>query len=294
MISGLKHIIREPVTSFFLLGAVVFGLHAILDEGVQQGQEDHTVVDITSEDIEWLRANWNKRMRREPTVAEQQRMVEGLIREEILCREATCMGLDQDDSVLRRRLAQKMEFLFKDLAEIAPPTDEELTSYLADHSERYLAAAKVSFTHVYFNPDSRGEQVLKDVQDTLQRLESGAVPPSDVSSLGDPFLSQSHYRDMSANDINWTFGSAFGEDLLSMEAGDWRGPLESSYGLHLVFIHERIEPRRPSLADVRKRVETDLLADRRSKMNNQAYAKIRSQYKVLVENLPYEITGCVD
>ncbi|MHC4120314.1 MAG: peptidyl-prolyl cis-trans isomerase [Planctomycetota bacterium] len=294
MIGGLKHIVREPLTGFFLLGAVVFGLHAILDEGGQQDQKDHTVVDITSDDIEWLRSNWNKRMRREPTVAEQQRMVEGLIREEILCREATSMGLDQNDSVLRRRLAQKMEFLFKDLAEIIPPTDEELTRYLADHSERYIVPAKVSFIHVYFNPDSRGRQVLRDVQNMLQKLKSGTVPSSDILSLGDPFLSQSHYRDMSSNDINWTFGSEFAEELLSLGSGDWCGPLESSYGLHLVFIDKRTESRRPDLAEVRKKVETDFLADRRDKMNTQAYAKIRSQYKVLVENLPYEIRGCVD
>lgn len=294
MIGGLRHIAREPLTGFFLLGAVVFGLHAVLGKDAQQDQKDCTVVDITSDDIEWLRSNWNKRMRREPTAAELRRMVESLIREEILCREATSMGLDQDDSVLRRRLAQKMEFLFKDLAEIAPPTDEELTCYLADHSERYLIPAKLSFTHVYFNPDSRGEQVLKDVQSALQKLKRGAVPSADVSSLGDSFLWQSYYRDMSANDISRTFGSAFGEDMLSLESGGWLGPLESSYGLHLVFIHERTEPRRPSLAEVRKGVETDFLADRRSKMNNQAYAKIRSQYKVMVENLPYEITGRVD
>lgn len=294
MIVGFKHITKEPLTGFFLLGAVVFGLHAVLDEGVQQVQEDHTVVDITSDDIEWLRSNWNKRMRREPTAAEQQRMVESLIREEILCREATSMGLDQGDSVLRRRLAQKMEFLFKDLAEIAPPTEGELASYLADHSEHYLVPAKVSFTHVYFNPDARGERVLQDVRSTLQKLKSDQSPPSDVSSLGDPFLSQSHYQDMSADDIRWTFGSAFEESLLSLQAGGWSGLLESGYGLHLVFIHERTEPRRPLLAEVRQRVETDFLADRRSKMNNQAYAKIRSQYKILVEDLPYEITGCVD
>ena len=294
MTRSLKSLMKEPLTAFFFLGALIFGLHAILGQDAQQAPEDSSTVDITSDDIEWLRSNWNKRMRREPTAVELQRMVEGLIREEILCREAASMGLDQNDSVLRRRLAQKMEFLFKDLAEIAPPTDDELARYLADNSERYLIPAKVTFSHVYFNPDSRGRQILEDVQDALEKLRKDGEVPAYVSSLGDPFLSQSHYRDMSSKDVGWTFGSVFAEELLCLEPGNWQGPLRSGYGLHLVFVHERTEPQAPSLAEVREKVETDFLADRREKMNQQAYAKIRSQYKIMVEDLPYEIAGYID
>ena len=44
------------------------------------------------------------------------------------------LGLDKDDSIIRRRLRQKMEFLFEDT--VAPPQETELRAYLQSHSEQ--------------------------------------------------------------------------------------------------------------------------------------------------------------
>lgn len=287
--------LREPLLHFFLLGAVVFGLHAVLTTGAKPPPpKNQRLVEITSADIEWLRSNWNKRMWREPTSGELQNLIDSFIREEILYREAVAMGLDQHDSIVRRRLAQKMEFLFKDLAEMAQPTLVELQAYLEDHPERYRFPARVSFTHVYFSPDRRGERAESDARKVLQSLEAGGLEPSEAPLLGDRLMLQTHYSRQATEDAAREFGTAFARRLFELEVGHWDGPVASAYGLHLVFVHDRIESRLPRLEEVREKVETDLLESRRRKVNQAAYDEIRSRYEVLVENLPYKTVGRAD
>ncbi len=286
---------REPLLHFFLLGAVIFGLHAVLTTGAKPPPpKNQRLVEITSADIEWLRTNWNKRMWREPTPTELEHMIDSFIREEILYREAVSMGLDQHDSIVRRRLAQKMEFLFKDLAEMAQPTEAELRGYLEDHPDRYRFPARVSFTHVYFSPDRRGERAVSDARKVLQSLEARGLEPLEASLLGDRFMLQTHYSRQATEDAAREFGTAFARRLFELEVGRWHGPVASAYGLHLVFVHDRIESRLPQLEEVRAKVETDLLESRRRKVNQAAYDEIRSRYEVLVENLPYKTIGRAD
>ncbi|MHC4499588.1 MAG: peptidyl-prolyl cis-trans isomerase, partial [Planctomycetota bacterium] len=153
MAAKIKRMVREPLVLFFLLGAVVFGLHAALKKAPKHDRAERYVVEVTSADIEWLRTRWNKLMGREPTLDELRGLVESMIREEILYREAVAMGLDEKDTVVRRRLAQKMEFLFKDLAEAVQPSEEVLREYFEANPERYVQPGTVSFGHVFFSRD---------------------------------------------------------------------------------------------------------------------------------------------
>jgi hypothetical protein len=145
---------REPLIHFFVLGLVVFGLRGVIEQG-EETTVDPFLVEVSSAEIDWFRTMWRKRMGREPTVEELRGQVNQLIREEILSREAVTMGLDEGDMVVRRRLAQRMDFLFRDLAETAGPSDDELRGYLKDNRSTYEIPGRVSFTHVYFNPEAR-------------------------------------------------------------------------------------------------------------------------------------------
>jgi hypothetical protein len=282
--------LRNPLVHFFVLGAAIFGLHAVLNIGAKPKANDPLLVEVTSADIKWLRTAWSKRMQREPNPVELQNMIDAFIREEILSREAVAMGLDEGDLIIRRRLAQKMEFLFKDLAEMNKLTDEELKTYLTDHSQKYVIPTQVSFTHIYFNIDRRGEKAELEVKQVLNKLKAGNGKPVEATSLGDPFLLQSYYSKLSPDDTARGFGDAFAKQLFSLEAGQWYGPIKSAYGMHLVYIHERISSRMPKLEEVRKKVEADLLNARQREVNQQTYNAIHSRYQVLVEGLPYQKT----
>jgi hypothetical protein len=283
-----ERLFKDPLLHFFLLGLVVFGLHATLNSEADTGSRgDPLLVEITSADIEWLRSTWNKKMGREPTPRETSGLVDSFIREEILYREAVSMGLDQHDSVVRRRMAQKMDFLFKDLAEMAQPTEEEISGWFERNSERYRVPAHTSFTHVYFNRDRRGEKVEEDAREVLEKVLAEEFDPSRTSSLGDRFMLQSYYPTQSTDSIAREFGKTFADSVAPMEAGRWHGPIYSGYGLHLVYVHDRTDSRLSGIDEVRDDVVRDLMSERKEKVNAAAYGEIKSKYRILVENMPY-------
>jgi hypothetical protein len=283
-----ERLLKEPLLHFFILGLVVFGLHATLDSEADTGsRSDPLLVEISSADIEWLRSTWNKKMGREPTAREAAGLTDSFIREEILYREAVSMGLDQHDSVVRRRMAQKMDFLFKDLAEMAQPSDEEIIEWFGRNSERYRVPAHTSFTHVYFNRDRRGEKVEVDAREVLEKARAEEFDPARIPAMGDRFMLQSYYPMQSTESIAREFGKTFADAVAPMEAGRWHGPVYSGYGLHLVYVHDRADSRLPGIEEVRTEVVRDLMSERKEQINAAAYGEIKSKYRILVENMPY-------
>ncbi len=278
--ASLSRLIREPLLHFLLLGAGFFGLFYQVADPAEGESPDRIVV--ARADTDRLVAQWQRQWRRAPTAEELDGLIESFIREEILYREALALGLDKDDVIIRRRLGQKLEFLFKDLAEQFEPKDEELERYLQENAQRYAAPGRFSFDHIYFNRDNRGAGADKDARETLARLnvQNGSI---DSMNLGDRFLYQRQFEKQSPAQISRIFGRQFADQLPGLEKGEWRGPIESGYGVHLVYVRERIPPGRPSLGDVRDKVRWDVIAERRRELDTAFYRELRQRYDVLLE-----------
>ena len=280
---------KEPLIHFFVLGLVVFGLHSVF-EPKPEVADDPFLVEVSSADIEWFRTMWRKRMGREPTVEELRGQVNQLIREQVLSREAVSMGLDEDDMVVRRRLAQKMDFLFRDLSDFTEPSDGELQAYLRENRSIYEIPERVTFTHIYFNTDKRGDdKAAHEVRQLAKRLNANGGVPSDTSILGDPFLKGYDYSDKTLTDIRGEFGPQFAETVWELRAGTWHGPVPSGYGLHAVYVEERADAKLPDFGDMRERLKADWMAERQREIARQTYEKLRQRYQVLLEGMPYDL-----
>ena len=229
-------------------------------------------------------------MGREPTVDELRGQVNQLIREQILSREAVSMGLDEGDAVVRRRLSQKMDFLFKDLSDIKEPTDSDLKAYLKERQSTYKTPGKVSFTHIYFNTDKRGaEGAAKAVRLLVENLNAKDDVPSNVATLGDPFLLQPSYSNKALPDIRGEFGPRFAEAIWEQETRTWQGPVASGYGMHAVYVYERFDANIPDFSHLKERLRADWMATRQREIARKAYKKLRARYRVLVEGMPYDM-----
>ena len=154
--------LREPLLHFMLIGAAIYLLYGVFAEPVAEA-DDKTIV-VSAGEIEWMRSSWQQRWNRPPTPEEFDGLIQQYIRETVLYREALTMGLNQHDMVIRRRLAQKLEYLAKDLVALTPPTDEELLAYFAEHQDRYQQPALYTFTQVFIDPDKRGDATLNDAE----------------------------------------------------------------------------------------------------------------------------------
>ncbi|MHC4740274.1 MAG: peptidyl-prolyl cis-trans isomerase [Planctomycetota bacterium] len=283
----MKTILKEPLAHFFLLGLVVFGLHSWLGREASAERSDPYRLDVTSADIEWLRAGWNKRMMREPTVDELSGLIKGFIREEVLYRQAVSMNLDQHDSVIRRRLAQKMEFLFEDLAETQEPPEADLLEYMRKHQDKYSEPARISFAQIYFDMESRSD-ALAEGECVLKELKKSGSVPDDEARPGDATMLPFEVELKSPYQTAGLFGERFSQSLFATEGCGWRGPMRSSYGVHLVYVRERKQARIPELEEVCEKVKTDYMAEHRKNMNDKAFDAIKSRYSIFVEGLKYE------
>jgi hypothetical protein len=275
----MKHWHKEPLLHFLIIGTAIFVVFSIVNKEETAVKGNKIVV--SSAEIERLGNNWSKKMNRPPTETELQGLIESFIKEEVYYREALALGLDQNDTVIRRRLMQKMEFLSNDLAELNQPDETKLNAYFVDNQDKYKMPARVSFTHIYFSLDKRGTMALEDSKRVLAQLDVPRAPEH-----GDRFMLEYDFVQETPSEVARLFGPGFAEELFTLETNTWHGPVESGYGLHLVRISEKIESRMPDLASVIDKVRTDWMFEQRRKMNKEIYEKFKERYEIVVEDMP--------
>ncbi len=276
----MKRLLKDPLLHFLLIGAALFLVFGMV-KSPAENPENRIV--ITRGDIDSLKANFARTWRRPPTESELESLIEDQVRDEISYREAVAMGLDQNDRVIRKRLRMKMELLAEDMAGLNAPTEEDLKRFLAENRATFRREAQISFKHVYLNSDRRGAKVQSDARELLSELSTiGAI--ADAQFYGDSIMLPKEFTREYAGNIERVFGKSFSRDLLQVEPGAWTGPLRSSYGLHLVFMHEHIAASDPELAEVRQEVEREWIAKRRKEVKEEIYRTLRKQYTITIES----------
>ena len=278
---AMKTWYREPLVHFLALGALLFGLYLLVNDDATV--ETDTRIVVTEADVEWLRQNWIRQWNRPPTAPELQGLVKAHIREEIYYREALALGLEADDTIIRRRLVQKMEFLSEDLALQTEPMEETLRAFFEAHAEDYRLPPRLTFSHIYFNLDRRGEAARQDAAQAMAALQAMTEPPLSAPERGDGFMLPYDYAAQTPRDIAQQFGQDFAQAMVDLEPGAWRGPITSGFGLHLVRIADRTASDLPDFDQVRDYVQRDFDTARREEMNEAFYATLRDRYDIEVE-----------
>ena len=274
-------LLREPLLHFVFIGAVIYALYGAFAEPVVE-QTDKTIV-VTAGEIEWMQSSWQKRWNRPPTAQEFDGLIQQYIKETVLYREALTMGLNKHDMIIRRRLAQKLEFLAKDLVALTPPTEAELQAYFDEHQARYQEPTLYTFTQVFFDPDKRGDATLDDAEAVKATLIAQGDAIEDAGALGDGLMLQNYYPQKDRGEIQKYLGSGFTDTLITLAPGQWHGPVLSGFGVHLVYVNNITEPPPPVFAEVRESVIADWSLDRGEELNDKFYASLREQYSIVIE-----------
>ena len=274
-------LLHEPLMHFLVIGAAIYLLYGMFAEPVMD-ETDKTIV-VSAGEIEWMQSSWQKRWNRPPTQKELNGLIQQYIRETVLYREALTMGLNQHDQVIRRRLAQKLEFLARDLVALTPPTGEELQAYFAENRDRYQEPVRYTFTQVFIDPDKGGDATLADAEAIKATLIATGDALEDPGALGDDFMLPNYYPDKDPLEIRKYFGNGFAESLVELSPGQWHGPVLSGYGVHLVFVSTISEPPAPVFEELRERVVQDWKTEQGEELNEKFYASLRERYSVVIE-----------
>jgi hypothetical protein len=277
--SVVSKVIREPLVHFVLIGAAVFGFYALLSSGDREEARDKIIV--TEGRVQQLSQVFAKTWQRPPTPEELRGLIDGFIKEEIYYREAIKLGLDRDDTLIRRRMQQKMEFLTEPADELLGADDVTLQALLDANKAEFRIEPRIAFRQVFLNPDKRGEPAViraKQTLDVLKASEAGDVP----SDAGDPTLLPNSTPLSPLSDIARNFGDTFAANLTDLPEDEWTGPIESPYGLHLVRVTERVDGYDPDLAEVRDAVEHKWRTQKRDEFQGQAYDQLLAKYEIVL------------
>jgi hypothetical protein len=273
----LARLLREPLVHFLLLGAVLFAIFG--RGGSSAGLADRQIV-VSEADINRLAEGFTRTWHRPPAADELEAQIRDYIREEVLYRAALALGLDKNDTIIRRRLRQKMEFLFEDA--VPPPQEADLRAYLEAHPEKFRTQPLISFRQVFVS-QTRGATAEADARQILARLTSGAP---DAANEGDPLLLGDGSSRTPLDRIAAFFGDSFAQAVAQSVPENWVGPLRSAYGLHLVLV-TAVEPGElPPFEQVRSAVEREWFAERRAAAQVAQYQALLAGYRVIVQKPP--------
>jgi hypothetical protein len=275
-------LLQEPLLHFLAAGAVLFGVYAWINGGEENGEASRArQVHIGEGEVQWLKQTWAQRWQREPNREELRGLVTELLKEQLLAREARDMKLDEDDMIVRRRLAQKLTFLIEDTLRRAEPNDDDLRRFYEARPERFRSEARVSFTHVYFSP-ARRRDVVADASNALIELrEAGGTERA--PSMGDRLLLEPVFHDETEQTLATMFGRDFAAAVLRLEPGTWSGPVRSGYGLHLVRVSSLQHSIARPFAEVRAQVLEEWRREQESAASTQYFAQLRKKYDVVLD-----------
>ena len=273
---AIRKLWREPLVHFLLAGTLLFGAGTLFSPA--SGAASQNRIHVSAAEVQRLRDVWSRQYGRTPDTNQLNSLIDEYVREEVLYREAIASGLDKDDTIIRRRVVEKMEFLSQEIAS-APPSEAEIQEYFQANRENFRVPAQAAFAHIYFSPAKRSA-AENDARDVLTRLRRHL---GESSQFGDSFMLQSEYPAQTQSEVKALFGDEFAKTLFQLTPGQWEGPISSSYGIHLVRISQLIPSRVPELAEVRNQVLTDFKNERLQRASEAYYAQLRKKYRVDVD-----------
>lgn len=278
-------LLRDPLLHFVVAGGVIFGAYRVFSPEAQPSA-DPMRIELTQDEMKQLALSQVAQGLPLPDPDQLHALGEERAMQRILAREAAAFGLDRDDEIIERRLAQKMDFLLADLSTLTPPSHDELTAWYAAHADRFTQPPRVSFRHLWFSPDGRGDAATEAA--AAAALPAGAGLPMDApapAGVGDRFMFQDYYGGRTPEEIGKAFGPDFAAALLTLKPGAWAGPVRSGFGWHLVRVDTLTPARVPALDEIEADVRAAWTEERYDEIRRRAEADMRARYTVVVPDL---------
>lgn len=277
--SQLKRFVRDPIFHFMVLGILMFGIYNLYNSNAAT-----RTVNIDSATISQMKWRWQKQWGRDPNQSELTGLVNAYVREEILAREAVKLRLDQDDPIIRRRLAQKMEFVLSDALTSEAIDPLELRSFYTANEDLFASTSLFDFSHIYLSTDKHKDAKTL-AQSLFDRVQGKDLTTTDVKGFSDYFADGYSLNGKSPSQVDRVFGDGFSKRISVMPVGQWSGPVRSGLGWHLLYPRAYSEPTVPEFEDVRLMVEQRYLEQKSQELKQREYEKVRMKYTISVPEI---------
>ncbi len=310
---------RSPLLHFIVLGGLAF-----LARDLVFGPEPALSIGLSADEVRDLEDGWQRQTGRPPSESEREALIRSEVDDRLLLEDAFDrgwhrsdaialrrlvqnqrflapddpasdlellerafeQGMDRSDIVVRRRLLERMRLAIFAGAREPAPTRDELAAYLAAHPARFERPEQARISHVFLSRDRRGESLARDAEALGARLAAESVPPERASEFSDPLLVRSHLPLWSESRIARELGAPFAAEAMEAPVGRWTGPIESAYGLHQAYVHERTPRTQPPLDEVMSEVRAELLREREQRALRDYVTGLRARASVTIAGIP--------
>ncbi len=270
----LVKLLKDPFLHFFVIGAMLFVTYLWLNPNTLA---DDSEIVVNADRIEQLRTRFERTWGRAPSYDELTGIIDNFVVEEILYRQALAMGLDSNDSVIRRRLRQKMEFLTMEAIRLEQPSTADLTQYLVQNPGQFQTPARFSFEQIYINTDQPAAHWKAQIDVVQKQLLNGAP------ATGSNSLIPKRFEETSDHEIDSLFGAGFADGLAKLTLDQWSDPLQSGLGLHIIRLTAYQPARLPTLASVQEAVTREWRNARNLQMKTDLMERLKANYTIVIE-----------
>jgi hypothetical protein len=285
----MRKLLKEPLIQFLIIALLLLGGERLINADDYANEQysilidDQVLLQFMQLQAKMFKPSQAKAVLEAMNAEDRQRLVDDYVRNEVLFREAMALNLNKNDQIIRRRLIQKMDYLAQGFYNEAEPlTEDDLRTYYAEHNQEYKKAASATFTHVFISSDSREVSQAKDIADSLLKtLNAEQVPFENAPGYGERFLYNRNYVNRDDDEIGSHFGDDFKQSVFALEVADsWQGPVQSSYGWHLVLLKKNTPAYIPEFEEISSAVFADVQRQQQRQTKREAINKLMAKYKI--------------
>ncbi len=269
----LKAAFKEPLLHFIIIALLFFVAYQQLNPAEDTG----FTITVSEGRQQLLKNQFTERWKREPLPRELQNSAQLYAINEMYLREAKALGMDQGDTVIDRRLKQKMDYMLEDIAATKQPSEQEIEAFYQANADRYMSPVIVSFTQIYLSMDRADVEMEQRLADNKALLDQGKIPQGDQTLLPKTITQQPTFQ------IERRFGKQFTEAINGLPINQWQGPVPSGLGLHYVLVTDKTPATLQPLATVKQTVIQDLQYQNRLALVKSFEEKLQEKYTVVIK-----------
>ena len=270
------HWVKEPLVHFAVIGALLFALNAWL---TRDSASDRPVLHVSAAEVDQLKASWAPRLNAPLDEAQVRNLVGNYIFEKLLAMEARAQGLDENDPVIQKHLAEKMEFLTKDTRHPGTPSDEDLRQLYDAERERFQLPRRITFEQLVFASEASARK-------SLNSMSGEGAPDSE-----NPPLMRNRLTALDEQTLGQQFGQDYAKALFSAETGSSLGPFPSQIGFVVAVVEKfdsaRTVPFDEALPQLREAWQTR----EQNRLTQEYFDGLFDRYEVIMDDSVDRLMG---
>jgi hypothetical protein len=140
---------------------------------------------------------------------------------------------------------------------------------------------------VFISSEKRSVEEAKNLAVELHRqLVAEQVPFENAPRYGERFLYHRNYVNRDDDEIGSHFGNGFQRQLFDYQVSDqWRGPVQSNYGWHLVLLVKNTPAYIPEFSEITSTVFADAQRQQQQEFKRQAIDGLIEKYQISDQGL---------